>query len=227
VRAQAAISLGNVEAERGVLDALSAALVDTHPAVRAAAANSLGRLGDSSVAAALRRASEDREAPVRVAAKAALAKLRASSPRDPVVDAPTAGPARYYVAVGRPSSRVSGVTPPMLETAQRLMRDRLVEIDGVELAPDGEAPKRAGDVLRSRRLRGFYIESSVTSVEDKADGATRVAVSVILATYPGRDMRAILQGAATAMGGRDQREQAMAGAIRSALRQLPQALQRE
>src|SRR5689334_15704301 len=44
VRAQAAISLGSVEPAASVVSALSKALSDEHPAVRAAAANSLGRL---------------------------------------------------------------------------------------------------------------------------------------------------------------------------------------
>src|SRR5262245_61338209 len=47
VRAQAAISLGGVESAPEVVDALMTSLSDEHPAVRAAAANSLGRLSDS------------------------------------------------------------------------------------------------------------------------------------------------------------------------------------
>ncbi|MEM9193221.1 MAG: hypothetical protein AAGF12_28865, partial [Myxococcota bacterium] len=53
-------------------------------------------------------------------------------------------------------------------------------------------------------------------------------VSVIVNTYPGRDMRAILQGAATVQGGGSgpqARRQAIEGALSGALRRLPQALQ--
>jgi hypothetical protein len=82
-------------------------------------------------------------------------------------------------------------------------------------------------VLRARNLRGFYIESAVTSLEQKPGGGIRAAVSLIVATYPDRAMRAIMQGAATAMGGGDSRAQAMAGALKSALNQLPQAMARE
>ena len=55
----------------------------------------------------------------------------------------------------------------------------------------------------------------------------RVAVAVIIATYPGRDMRAILRGAATAIGsGSSTKRQALEGALSGAMRQLPAALER-
>jgi hypothetical protein len=49
----------------------------------------------------------------------------------------------------------------------------------------------------------------------------------ILATYPDRSIRAMMQGAATAIGGPDPRGQATASALKSALNQLPSALSRE
>ena len=75
-------------------------------------------------------------------------------------------------------------------------------------------------------MAGFYIDTSIVKV-DKSAGNTRVVVSVVVNTYPGRDMRAILQGAATVPGATDQRaeERAIEGAIRGALRRLPQAME--
>jgi hypothetical protein len=105
--------------------------------------------------------------------------------------------------------------------------ERLKQMDGVVIAPADESPAAVRKVLRSQSLRGFYIDSSVTNVDAKPGGGTRVAVSVIVATYPDRAMRAIMQGTATALGGGDTRAQAVAGAFRSALTQLPQALARE
>jgi hypothetical protein len=100
-------------------------------------------------------------------------------------------------------------------------------MDGVVLAPLDEPPSQVRSVLRARNLRGYYIESSVTSIEQKPGGGVRAAVSVIVATYPDRAMRAIMQGAATAIGGGDSKTQAMAAALKSALNQLPQAMARE
>jgi hypothetical protein len=229
VRAQAAISLGSVEVAPDVVRALSTSLSDEHPAVRAAAANSLGRLGDAKAVPALRAVTDDPEAPVRLAATTAIAKLESAARRtgaEPVAPPTPSGPPRYYVAVARPASRVAELAIPELERARQVLVDRLSQIDGVVLAPADETPAAARKVLRSKSLRGFYIDSSVTSMDPKP-GGTRVAVSVIVATYPDRAMRAIMQGTATALGGGDTRAQAVAGAFKSALSQLPQALARE
>lgn len=232
VRAQAAISLGGVGAADGAVDALMAALGDDHPAVRASAATSLARLEDPRALRALRATANDPEPPVRSAVQAAIAKLeggeraRSGVAIEPPPARPS-GPVRYYVAIGKPASRVPEFTAADLDRVQQLLRDRLAGFEGVELAVPSESPAKVRSVLRSRNLRGFYIDSAVTSVERKAGGGTRVAVSVIVATYPDRAMRAIMQGAATAIGGGDTRSQAIAGALKSALSQLPQAMARE
>jgi hypothetical protein len=230
VRAQAAISLGGVDAATGVVEALTTALADEHPAVRAAAANSLGRLADPKSLRALRSASSDPEPPVRSAVSAAIAKIESAARQvgSQVEIRPTpTGPARYYVALGRPASRAPDVSIGDLDQALQVLRDRLATIDGVVIAPVNESPSQVRSVLRARNLRGFYLESAVTSLEQKPGGGVRVAVSLIVATYPDRAMRAIMQGAATAMGGGDSRSQAMMSAFRSALNQLPAAMARE
>jgi hypothetical protein len=231
VRAQAAISLGTVESSSTSLAALSAALKDVHPAVRAAAASSLGRVGDQSSLSALHALERDTEEPVRSAARAALDRL-ASSIRPPPVNKeppPTeSGPALYYVSIAEPSAtRVASLDHAALGKARAFIKERVGQIQGVLVAPDSEDSQTAERVLKKRRLKGFYIDSSIVSIEKKQGGGTRVAVSVIVATYPGRDMRAIMQGAATVTGAGDQAYgQAMEGAFTGALRQLSQALQR-
>jgi hypothetical protein len=198
--------------------------------VRAAAANSLGRLADGKALRALHSAENDSEPPVRAAVKAAIAKIESSARSgsgEVAVKTTPNGPPRYYVAVGRPATRAADVGQSDLDRALQVLRERVSSIDGVVLAPSDEPPSQARSVLRARNLRGYYIESSVTSVEQKPDGGVRAQVSVIVATYPDRAMRAIMQGAATAMGGGDIRAQAMAAALKSALNQLPQAMARE
>jgi len=75
VRAQAAISLGRVEADSRIVGALSEALGDEHPAVRTAAAASLERLSDPSALAALRSHQRDRDSSARRAIRRAIAAL--------------------------------------------------------------------------------------------------------------------------------------------------------
>jgi hypothetical protein len=227
VRAQAAISLGAVEGSPATTQALTAALRDGHPAVRAAAATSLGRVSDASSLAALKALERDPEEPVRSAARASIARLGSAPPATrPGVTEPS-GPALYYVAIAEPGTRVSTIDRAALGKARAFIKLRVAQIDGVRIAPDSEDNQTAEKVLKTKRLKGFYIDSSIVSIEKKAGGGTRVAVSVIVATYPGRDMRAIMQGAATVSGAGDQAYgQAMEGAFSGALRQLSQALAR-
>lgn len=224
VRTQAAISLVKVGDEAGVVQALRQALRDSHPAVRAAAARSLGQLEARAAQGDLQATAKDPEAPVRAACTAALARIATRGGGETPKQQPTMD-ARYYVAVGTPGSRVDGVEPGVLSQAKGVLRSKLATVDGVQVAPDGETNSQARRLLAQRKLKGFYIDSSITSVQKRPGGGIRVVVSLIVATYPGRDMRAILHGAATAMGsGGHTTFSALEGAISGALRQLPAAL---
>ncbi len=226
VRAQAALSLGRVENDPGVVRALSQALGDEHPAVRAAAAASLEQIRDPSALGALRNARNDRDRSVRTAVNRAirtLERLASSGPRSATVQPRPSGPARYYVGVGMPgtSERISRRT---LRSAREFIKSRVQSIDGVVIAPDRESSGAARRVLRRQRLTGYYLDSSIVRIENR-NGGTRAVVSVIVNTYPGRDMRVILQGAATVQGARGDsaKRQAIEGALTGALRRLPQA----
>jgi hypothetical protein len=138
---------------------------------------------------------------------------------------PQVGPALYYVAVAQPATRVTNLDKQLLAQARGFIKARVGQIQGVRLAPDSESAQDAEQVVKRQRLKGFYLDSSIVSIEKKKGGETRVAVSVIVATYPGRDMRAIMQGAATVTGSGSQTyNQAVEGAFSGALRQLSTAL---
>lgn len=230
VRAQAALSLGRLDADGAIVRALSRALGDDHPAVRTAAAASLEQLGDPSALGALRNSLRDRDATVRGAVNRAvrsLERVARTRPRtEPVPSDPSEGPARWYVGVGAPGASGVNVSRSVLEGARRFMERRVGQIDGVVVADRDESSGQVQRVLRSRRLNGYYLDSSVVRVEERG-GGLRAVVSVIVNTYPGRDMRVILQGAATVQGsgsGTQAQQQAIEGAITGALRRLPQAL---
>lgn len=229
VRTQAAISLGSVPDSPQAEEALREALKDHHPAVRAAAAASLGRLGVEAAVAAIERLRKDPEPPVRAAAEAALKAIQRSqsAPDTPTKPGGSGAPA-FYVAVGSTNTKVPEVGTGKAGRMAEILRAQLQTVDGVELAPLRESEKRARRVLKKRKLKGYILDASITSVQPRAGGGTRVAVSLVVSTYPDHDMRAILNGAATAIGGGSERafEQALEGAITGALRQLPQALGR-
>lgn len=242
VRAQAALSLGRIGGQsEQVTNALSRALRDGHPAVRTAAATSLEQRRDTGGLVALRRYRRDRDRAVRGAIARAISTLeRVARTRSAPSHRTTAsnnsgsgsapmpeptGSARYYVGVGVPGTSVRGLDRDSLESTQDFIRRRIAALEGVRIAPDEESHEDAERVLRRQRMTGYYLDSSIVRIEDRDDGV-RAVVSVIVNTYPGRDMRVILQGAATVQGGGSGptvQRQAIEGALTGALRRLPQA----
>ncbi len=233
VRTQAAISLGGVQGEPQVTRALSDALRDDHPAVRAAACAALQRQGDPGALAGLRRMASDRQAAVRRAcagAVAALERVARSQPQSRRLpnhggSTPSAGSARFYVAIGLPGTRVSRLSRQTLDSARQLLRRETSRMSGVRLAPDNERPRAAQQAIAGGSLTGYYLDTSIVSVEQTAQGL-RARVSVVVQSYPDRNIRSMLQGAATVPGGRgaSAERQAIEGALRGALRNLPQAM---
>ena len=229
VRTQAALALGSRPAEPGAVKALVDALRDEHPSVRSASAGALELLKDPAALAALRSARKDRDAAVRGAVEHAIAGLErlasvAASPAEP----PSGnGVATYYVAIGTPSTQ-AGLPSSALRSLREQLVQQIAGLDGVRIAPENEGQAAAAHVVRAKKLVGFYLDSSVTKIEQRPDGALRAQVSVIVGTYPGRAMRVMLSGAATVSGGGssdDVKLQAVQAAFTGALRRLPQAMQ--
>ncbi|MET0284570.1 MAG: HEAT repeat domain-containing protein [Polyangiales bacterium] len=224
VRTQAALALGSRAPEPAAVKALVGALKDAHPAVRAASAGALEILKDSSSLVALKAARKDKDTGARSAIEHAIATIEKASA--PVVPDAT-GSSVYYVAVGTPSSQ-SGLAAPSLRELRDHMVKEVAVFNGVRIAPENEGQAAATSVLRTRKLVGYYLDSSVTKIEQKPDGALRAQVSIIVGTYPGRAMRVMLSGAATVSGGgsgESAKLQAVEAAFTGALRRLPQAME--
>jgi hypothetical protein len=228
VRTQAALALGSRPPEPAAVKALASALKDEHPAVRSASAGALELLKDPTALASLRAARKDRDSSVRSAVEHAIGALEtastATAARAPADE--SSSNSTFYVAVGTPSAQV-GLPAPALRSLRELVVKQVSELDGVRLAPENENQAAAAGVLRKAKLIGYYLDSAITKLEERPDGALRAQVSVIVGTYPGRAMRVMLSGAATVSGGgtSDQAMQAVEAAFTGALRRLPQALQ--
>jgi hypothetical protein len=228
VRTQAALAIGSRPSDPQAVRALTQALRDDHPAVRAASASALERLGDKAAIAPLRAARKDRDPAARAAVEHALEVLERARPvaaQPPAT--PSAGKATYYVAVGTPSAQ-SGLLPNALRGVREHVVRQVAALDTVRVAPENESQAAAASVLRSGKLTGYYLDSSVTKVEQKPEGGIRAQVSIIVGTYPGRAMRVMLSGAATVSGAGSSDQvklQAVEAAFTGALRRLPQALE--
>ncbi|MCB9667405.1 MAG: HEAT repeat domain-containing protein [Myxococcales bacterium] len=221
VRAQAALSLARIEFTPSIVRALSVALDDPHPAVRAAAAVALKDIGDRAALPALERATRDSDMAVRRAAEQAVRSLEREEPQ-------ARGPARFYVGIGTPGSNVKAIQGSLLMKLKQQLTQRIASIGGVRIAPGGETEAQARSLLRRKKLVGYYVDSSVVKIERCPEQGVRAEVSVVLSTYPDHDIRAMLSGAARVSGSGDfvsMRQQAIEGAFSGALKRLPQAME--
>lgn len=192
--------------------------------VRAQAAVALSQASpDPRVLSALRVALNDSHPSVKEASAAALKALEAAAPARPRNGH---GSARYYVQIGEPSAEKL-LSPQALKALREHLTQLVAKVDGVRLAPAREDREAAARVMARDDLVGFSVESVVSSLEKRAD-SVRVKVAVVVATYPGRDIRAMLSGSASVSGrgeGEQAQRQATAVALESALRQLPSVLE--
>ena len=223
VRAQAALSLGKLPQSRRHTQALIRALKDKHPAVRLAAVSSLEKIGDTTTKSALKKRLKDKDRSVRTAARRALKSIdelaSAAGRQGP-------GKPKYYVAIGAPAAKARDVDSVVLSSLKTEIENQMLQREGVVLAAPGQAPASVRRLLKKRRLRGFHVETSVVSLRNSGS-ATRAKVSVIVSTYPGRDIRAMLSGKATAQGGdpSTRATQAIVGATSGALRRVATAME--
>ena len=260
VRIQAAFALGNTR-DASALDPLVRALADPNPAVRAAAATGLARLGNPRALTALRNLSRDPSAAVRVQAERAIRQISGEGSTAPTaIPAPPPGaiggaggmyprfaiaPAaasvswgsvRYVVFLGSLENR-SGYQGAQLtlalrrevNTTLRAIRS-LAVLDDPAHVPEGHARE-----ITRRRLPKLRLDGALSRVNRRAVSrqlSIRCEVSFMLLDEPERVMRGVLNGAATGsdeVGSQDQErrlaEQALAGAVRSALSGVGGALE--
>lgn len=168
--------------------------------------------------AALRASLRDEHPVVREACTAALASLEGPARAKPT---PARASDKYYVHVGEPSAKTA-IDPGTLKAMHEHVVNLVARLDGVRLAPDGEDQRTAKRVLERDALIGFSVESVVNELERRGD-SVRVNVSVVVATYPGRNIQAMLTGSANVSGrGNDDGAQRKAAevAFASAMRRL-------
>lgn len=227
IRVPVAISLGRVGSPPAIA-ALVAALSDPHPAVRDAAAGALGRHGGAPVLPALRGAlATERDVNVRHSLSAAIARI------DTAGEAPALAPrgwgARYYVAVGAPSAARTDVTASQLAQVELAVRSAVGGLAGVRLAPPREGANTSRAVLEGSTIEGYHLDIAVSAFERDGRGNAHATISIMVATLPGRDLRAVVKGSAAveSIGDPDRAAtNVLEGAARSAVRQLPATFER-
>jgi hypothetical protein len=232
VRVSAALYLGRTRSP-AARPALEHALSDGHPAVRAAAAAALGSLGDpSAIAALVRRHAVEPSASVDAQLQSSIDQLRRGVP-DPAAGATdTLGPdVRYVVRLGamRNPSGVRG--EDLRRVLQSAARSRARGIHGMAVV-DADAALMAQAI--ERHLPVLTLDGSVTQMsESRVERSVQVQARVEFAVRREQTLKGTLSGAATTFGstltlseqGRRQlQDEAVDGAVQSALRGADQGL---
>lgn len=189
VRTQAALGLG-ASADDGAVRPLCDALSDSNVAVKAASAAALGKLGKPAGLPCLKAALARETAPaVKTLTQKAIATLeaagsgRVAAPPPP----PPAADAKFYVAIqitnktARPAADVDA-------DVRAAMQDKLLAKKGFAVAPKAETTAQGGQVVKSRKLKGFYL---VATIEPPvyAGGDLSQVVRVSMWTYPDKALQ--------------------------------------
>jgi len=241
---------------------LSRALRDSNPAVRAAAATALGRIGSPTALPALRAAGNDTSAAVRAQVERSIRTVTGAPSTDssagsiaprtgggggfigPHISVAPAGGAipwgmiRYVVLVGSLENRSGYAGDSMAQVFRSEVEQNLRLVRGVAVLNAGSGlDGRTEREIRRRRLPKLRVDGNLARIDRRSQGrelVVRCEVSLMLMDEPDRILRGMLSGAATgsdALRGprrteqeRRLAEQALAGAVRSAISGVPRAL---
>jgi len=227
VRAAAATALGRL-GDRSALPALRRASRDRASIVRTEAERAIARIEASrpSTPTAPRRAL------TRTATGSVLPSI-AVVPRATDINWPLV---RYVVVVGSLENRSSFRHDELDEVLSREVLRNLVVLRGVAVLREGQTSTESEQQIRRRRLPKLRLEGSLNRVDRRMVNrqvAVRCEVSLMLMDEPGRSLRSVLNGAAThasaPRGARTEQErrlaeQALSGAVRSAMSGAAQAI---
>lgn len=251
---QTAFALGRIGSHASTVP-LTRALRDAHPAVRAAAAVALGRIGDPAAVPALQRAQRDSAPTVRSQAQVALQEIERRATSRASASAGPTGPGglgpivriepaassiewrrvQYLVVLGDFAPGQGGTgTPELARELRGEVERQLGIIRGVAVAP--HATSDIERQVRRHRVRSYRVDGSLRRV-DRSSAArelrVRCEVSLMLATEPDRNLRGVMNGAATSSEPMRTPRQtqlarleriALQGAVRGALARAPTVL---
>lgn len=200
VRTSAALTLG-ASNDDGAADPLCTALNDSNEVVRQAVAVALKRLNRSRTLGCLkdRQAIEKSDA-ARVAITRAIEAISSNGDGGgddtPIKDNPSA---KYYISL---STVANSTGRAQTEVERIVLKSIRAKLDGsgvVQLAPNTETPDRAREVIKGRKLKGFYLAIAVDQF-DYRDGNLKVKVKIGVFNYPNKALLGNVDKTLTAPG---------------------------
>jgi ABC-type transporter MlaC component len=186
VRTQAALALGS-SGDEAAIKPLCDALADENASVKTAAAAALGKLTKPASLKCLEAAIAKEAVPaIKTTMQKSIDALKAPSTAA-AAPPPPGKDAKFYVAIEitnkskRPTTEVEAIV-------RAAMQAKLLSKTGYSVAPKGETTAQGGQIVKSKKLKGFVL---MATVEDPvyANGSLAVKFSVAMATYPDKSIQ--------------------------------------
>ena len=235
LKVSAALVVGRLR-PAGALEALERALGDSHPAVRVAAAEAMGSLGDGAALPPLeQRLTSDTSPNVKAQIRVTIDLLRVGSTAGQTGGVRPAGalPAdvRSVVMLGAMRNATGVRGDELRRVLSEATRKRAGALNGVLLVePDSPLLKQAA----AKRIPVFSLDGNVTQIAESPMGnSIEVRARVEFTVRRDQTLRGTLTGAATTMGSgpamsdeerRQLQDDAVQGAVQSAMRGAEQGL---
>ena len=201
VRTSAALALG-ASNEDGAVEPLCSGLSDNAEVVRQAAAVALKRLNRTRSLGCLKaREPLERNEAAKVAITRAIEAISASGEggsggSEPIKENPNA---KYYISLSTVANQTGRAQTEVEKIVLRSVRQKLEAAGVVQLAPASETPEKAREVMKARKLKGFYLAIAVDRF-DYADGNLRVKVKIGVFNYPNKALLGNVDKTLTAQG---------------------------
>ncbi len=194
VRTQAALALG-ASGDGAAVKPLCDALGDGNSVVKVAAAAALGKLGKPAGLPCLKAAvAKETNASAKAQQEKSIAALEkaggsssGSAPSPPATPPPPGPDAKFYVAiqVNNKTSRPAAEVDAILRGA---MQDKLLAKAGFAVAPKAESSAQGAQVVKAKRLKGFYLVATVDPPV-YAGGDLSQTVRVSMWSYPDKTLQ--------------------------------------
>jgi hypothetical protein len=194
VRTQAALALG-ASGDGAAVKPLCDALGDGNSVVKVAAAAALGKLGKPEGLPCLKAAlAKETNASAKAQQEKSIAALEkggsagaGAAPSAPATPPPPGPDAKYYIAIQvtnkttRPAADVDAIV-------RSAMQDKLLSKAGFAVAPKSESSAQGSQVVKQKKLKGFYLVATVEAPV-YAGGDLTQTVRVTMWSYPDKALQ--------------------------------------
>jgi hypothetical protein len=188
VRTQAALALGASGDDAAVKPLCDALGSDRNASVKVAAAAALGKLGKPAGVPCLKAAQGKESTPsVKAQIDKSIASLDHAAPSGPSTPPPPGADTKYYVAIqvtnktSRPAAEVEAIV-------RAAIQDKILAKKGFAVAPKTETSAQGGQIVKARKIKGFFLVATVEPPVYGAGDLTQV-VRVTMWTYPDKSLQ--------------------------------------